>query len=75
MNYINGVIAREEAGRFEKMVFRVAKGNVITIIEDLNVELETKVKQLFKDNVMYFLGKKIDIFYYISGKLSLITLE
>ena len=37
LNYITGVILGEDANRFEKMIFRISKGKVITIIEDLDI--------------------------------------
>lgn len=37
------------------MVFRVAKGNIITIIEDFDVDLEKKVLQID----FFFIKKKI----------------
>ena len=37
LNYITGVILSEDANRFEKIIFRISKGKVITIIENLNL--------------------------------------
>lgn len=45
LNYITGVILSEDANRFEKMIFRISKGKVITIIENLEVfEKDSKVQ-------------------------------
>ena len=56
------MILSEDANRFEKIIFRISKGKVLTIIEDLNIEEEGEKKVINKK----YIEKKIYIyiFYY-----------
>ena len=39
LNYLAGVISKEEAQRFKRMVFRVTRGNNWTYMIDINIKL------------------------------------
>lgn len=76
MNYLAGVVSKEEAQRFKKTVFRVTRGNHWTFMADINIKLpnhdtgkETKeVKEITKTAfIVFYQGGEHDV---IKSKLN-----
>ena len=65
------MILSEDANRFEKIIFRISKGKVLTIIEDLNIEEEGEKKVINKK----YIKKKIYIYILLFPKLLFVLIK
>jgi hypothetical protein len=45
LNYLAGILDREESQRFKRMVFRITKGNSWTYFEDVQLRANEEIKE------------------------------
>lgn len=58
LSYLCGLIAKEDEIRFKRMVFRVSKGNVFTIVEDREAQINEQEEIIDPKSVKFLRSKK-----------------
>ena len=74
LNYMVGVIQKEDILRFKRILFRVTKGNIFSIIDEISFNLLPIEQRDVKDSKNLFIMKKaFFIIIYQSGDSGALT--
>ena len=60
-SYIAGLIPKEECFRFKRLLFRRTRGNVVTVLHDLENPIETFDKKLIDKTLYVVIFRESDI--------------
>eukprot|EP00828_Plagiopyla_frontata_P006505 TRINITY_DN12852_c0_g1_i1.p1 TRINITY_DN12852_c0_g1~~TRINITY_DN12852_c0_g1_i1.p1 ORF type:complete len:252 (+),score=30.75 TRINITY_DN12852_c0_g1_i1:149-904(+) len=70
LHYLTGVISSEEAQRFSRMIFRVSKGNIMTLIEDF--EPTDILDELVDPKIGIKMKKSVFVLIFIGGQYQIL---
>jgi V-type H+-transporting ATPase subunit a len=60
-SYIAGLIPKEECMRFKRLLFRRTRGNVVTVLHDLEVPIETFDKKKVDKTLYVVIFRESDV--------------
>lgn len=74
LNYILGILSKDDILRFKRLIFRVTKGNVYSIIEEIKMEdLPIEYRDPNDERNLSIINKAVFIVIYRSGETGLLT--